>query len=289
MPARVIESDRESSPALGLRFLLSREWIIVNDVAVPIRPAPGAAGSMAHGSLRSSDQALIDRILVGPPGAYLVFFEPGSGMVRGVKDRWARKRGDSWVDFPSPTWRGREAARFLAGWIDASLGGVVPGNAGAWVFPVVLFTGASRVKALDCSAPVFRTRIDLMMHVRRGGQRSVLGPDAVNRLARALAGDAPLSPPEYTAAALGRTLAPRPLPPTTDPLVRVCKWRDHLLVRVTGTREQAESIRLAHLARGDRPTPLRRDRHAAGTWYFHVRPLGGPSGEGQAGPRGRCG
>lgn len=230
----------EDSAFLHFWLFLPNSWVVVNDAV--LEPEP-------------DEFAQIDHVLIGPPGIFLVETKAWEGAFLGYKDVWKRKEGNSWVRCESPTKQNLRHKQLFAEWLkgfnkEANLD--LPENMGECVFPVVLFNRCRWFKAEDCSMPVFRGGAELVGYLRRcAKEKTILSPDQVNVVARALADARPL----------GMQFGVERMEKVKTKIGKEC-------VRILGPEEKAELVRGMYAARGRTVSRLFSDRREAGWWCF---------------------
>jgi hypothetical protein len=227
----------EDAAAMRFWLLLSRDWILINDVV--LEPEP-------------EEFVQIDHVLVGPPGIYLVETKAWEGALLGYRDRWKRKQGNSWVPCESPTRQNARHARLFPKWLKAAR---IPLSSPpeALVFPVVLFTRCRWLKAEQCSVPVFDSGTALALWLRRQGKNRMLSPEQVDAVARAVVEARPWE--------AGRSVGE---------VTRGRTRQGRKYVKVRGTREEAEAVRREYADRGYAVSELAADKFEAGSWFFYL-------------------
>jgi len=229
----------EDSAFLRFWLFLPNSWIVVNDAVLE----PG-----------SDEFAQIDHVLIGPPGIFLVETKAWEEAFLGYKDVWKRKEGNSWVRCESLTKQNLCHKRLFAEWLkgvkEANLD--LPGNTGEYVFPVILFNRCRWLKAESCSMLVFRGGAELVRYLRRcAKEKTILSPNQVNVVARALADTKPLC-----------------MQFGVECMEKVKTKTGKECVRVLGPEKKAELVRGMYAARGRTVSRLFSDRREAGWWCF---------------------
>ncbi len=140
----------ELNVGIHLRLVLSKEWILMNDVVVEPEPEVFAK---------------TDHIAIEPPGMFVIETKAWDGAFTGYKDRWKRKEGNKWVSCHSPTKQNFRHVNLLRKWLEQTGMFNLSFPAEQWIKPVVVFTRASWLKTTDCSMPVLEGALGLALNI----------------------------------------------------------------------------------------------------------------------------
>jgi hypothetical protein len=267
----------EDRAGFSLWLWLSKQWVLVNDVVLEPKP---------------DEFIQIDHVLVGPLGVFLIETKAWEGAFTAYKDNWKRKEGSRWVPCDSPTKQNVRHLRLFRVWLEdvlPDLKSVLPQDG---ITPLVLLLRAKWLRVKDCSMQVFQSTLDLHTYLRR--RPRLLTDDQVTLIADTLTRAKPLGR-QTTGATSGGPIPGKETPAKgADPLkvsvrVEAAAGSDAVeasqggpqvqtgltkegrrWVKVVGTREQADELHARYMARGQRPSPLQRDRFTQGAWFFYV-------------------
>lgn len=198
----------------------------------------------------------VDHIAIGQPGVFLIETKAWDGAFLGKGDRWSRKEGNHWVHCGSPTAQQIRHQRLVSKWLASRGYETIPLHA------VVVFTRAQWVRAEKCSLPVL-TLNELPGYLKKA-EGQALDSVQIRLLAQMFASAAPL-PRKESGNAPNKNLG---VEEVSGPEVKEgCNKSGVEYVRVVGTKEQAEAVRLDYERRGIRTTDLRSDRTA---FFFYI-------------------
>jgi hypothetical protein len=277
------DSDRgesgESQALLNFWLFLSKDWILINDVV--LEPEP-------------EEFIQVDHILIGPPGIYLIETKAWDGAFLGFRDNWKRKEGSGWVRCESPTRQNQRHRRLLKKWLQDNTDIPDPLIEQS-LFPIVLFTRAKWLKANECSMPVFESGLALSLYIRRQTKNTLLLGDQIQTIADHIISAGPLmtaqdvemppvtpgvAPSSSESAPKSERRAPTtPVPvsqpasqgPVSDVKVKTGRTRDgRCYVRVIGSKDEAEAVRMSYAKDGKTPGPLKADRFTGEAWFFYL-------------------
>jgi len=268
----------EDKAILGFWLLLTKEWVLINDVV--LEPEP-------------DEFIQLDHVLIGPPGMYLIETKAWDGAFSGYKDKWKRKQGNSWVFCKSPTGQNQRHARLFRKWlvnnlvnnIDASL----KDEAVKLVFPIVLFTRAKWLKVQECCMPVFESGLALSWHLRRQAKNVMLSSEQIEVIGKKIIIAESLAPlarkslvkssgTKGSWSKCNSLISEKISSVISSPeQVEIKQTKDgRKYVKVVGSKDEAERVRARYSAQGCRPLPVKSDRFTKGAWYFYLENL--PSG-----------
>lgn len=276
--------DGEFSAFFKLWLLLSKEWIILNDVV--LEP-------------EQDEFIQLDHLLIGPPGVFIIETKAWDGAFTGYKDNWKRKEGKGWNRCSSPTKQNKRHFNLFIKWLNSGAAGEIPSEPTSWVFPLVVFTKAKWLKVTECSMPVFDGGLKLSLYVRRKTGEQQLSLVQVDAIAEAVANAKPFSPDKpiekvpigevislnYMKAKLtdetAATKAEAAIAKGKEqkggeansipPKIERRQTKDgRRYVRVYGTEEEAEEVRLKIKQGGEKVGPLKSDRYNRGAWFFYL-------------------
>lgn len=168
--------DSELSAFLKLWLLLSKEWVIINDVV--LEPVP-------------DEFAQLDHLLIGPPGIFIIETKAWDGAFNGYRDNWKRKEGKGWIKCSSPTKQNMRHKELFIKWMVNKVKEYLPSEPNDWVFPLVVFTKAKWLKVKECSMQVFDSGLDLSLYVRRKTSERRLSEEQINAIANAVSNAKP--------------------------------------------------------------------------------------------------
>ncbi len=271
----------ELNVGIHLRLVLTKEWILMNDVVVEPEPEVFAQ---------------TDHIAIGPPGVFVIETKAWDGAFSGYKDRWKRKEGNKWVSCHSPTRQNLRHVKLIRKWLEQTGMFNLSFPPEEWIKPIVVFTRASWLKTTDCSMPVLDGALGLAFYLRK--QKEVcLNAEQIEKISLLLAypqlrnsqlaqqqtamfGEKQVTKVvkdeknNITIERISSAEAPDNNDANTEePEVKVetgrtKNGRDY--VRIYGNKVDAEAIRQKFLSEGQEPGQVNRDKYRQGIWYFYL-------------------
>lgn len=269
--------DGEVNVALTLRFGLSDEWVLMNDVIV--EPEPDVF-------------AQIDHVLIGPPGLFIIETKAWQGAFTGFYDKWKRREGNNWMPCDSPTKQNLRHVRLIRKWLDATGKIRIDLPPDQWVHAAVTFTNASWIKTDKCCMPIFDGALNLLGYLKK--QRAkLLNQEQIDSIVTLLAvpiiaktfinnevkvtfseedfqkfkeEQAKEAPPVKTC------IDESPVAPVdSTPLIEEGIGKNgKKYVRITGENQQAEGIRQKYIEEGKKVGNLNKDKFKKGIFYFYL-------------------
>lgn len=263
----------ELNVGLHLRFALSNEWVLMNDVT--LEPEPEVFSQTDH-------------VVIGPPGMFVIETKAWDGAFTGYKDRWKRKEGNKWVSCHSPTRQNLRHVKLIRQWFSQTGIFNVTFPTEQWIHPIVVFTRASWLKTTDCSMPVIDSALSLALHLRNQKER-YLDAEQIEKISMLLAypqlrnfKPGPVimvTPPEEVTSTINKDdtrdeqedgIARHVNNKQSDIKVETGRSRGGKdFVRVYGSKEDAEEIRKGYISGGKEPGPVNRDKYCKEVWYFY--------------------
>ncbi|MEM3434303.1 MAG: nuclease-related domain-containing protein [Candidatus Methanomethyliaceae archaeon] len=166
----------EARASWNFWLTLPSDWILINDVV--LEP-------------QRDEFIQVDHVLIGTAGVYLIETKAWEGAFLGRKDVWKRKSGATWVRCESPTRQNQSHWDLFGRWAKETV--KISLDSKEWLFPIVLFTRASWLRAENCSMPVYNDPSALALDLRRQSKNKVLTPEQVNAIAEAIVKAVPLA------------------------------------------------------------------------------------------------
>lgn len=239
----------EIKASTSLRVFLPSDCILINDVV--LEPEP-------------EEFIQVDHIILAPGGVFLVETKAWQGAVLCKKGVWMRKEGEAWVRVQSPLAQNLRHARLFRRWVYSAVPGLPDGD---WVKPVVVFTRASWLRVEDDTMPVYDGCLQMAWQIRKTASAAILEESDRERIAAAILEAKPFPVVQGQCTSLSI-----PADPSIDPAsVEEGQTREgRRYVRVRGTKQEAEGIRLRYATRGFRPGELKGDRYESGVWFFYL-------------------
>jgi len=275
----------ELNVGIHLRLVLSKEWILMNDVVVEPEPEVFAQ---------------TDHIAIGPAGVFVIETKAWDGAFTGYKDRWKRKEGNKWISCHSPTQQNLRHVKLIRKWLEQTGMFNLSFPAEEWIKPIVVFTRAAWLKTTDCSMPVLDGALDLAFYLRK--QKEVcLNAEQIEKISLLLAypqlRNSQLAQQETAtsgenqvtdvkkdeqnnitiekissaeALVIGKDKNNANIEKTKVKVEtgRTKNGRD--FVRVYGNKVDAEVVRQKYISEGQESGPVNRDKYRQGVWYFYL-------------------
>lgn len=250
----------ELDVGLRLRLVLSKEWILINDVVLEPRP---------------DEFCQTDHIVIGPPGVFVIETKAWEGAFHGHKDRWKRKQGNRWVSCHSPTKQNLRHARLIKEWLTDICRLELPESEG-WIKPLVVFTGAQWLKVNECSMPVFNGALELALYIRLQKERC-LTPQQIESICHVLCNPLMVKQKEQEKGILSDSSDKGEIQPeiqdtssTMEPQIETGRTKQGKdFVRISGCIADAENVWEQYRSEGKEPSTLKPDKYRESTWFFY--------------------
>lgn len=142
--------DGETDVSFFLWICLSRKAIIVNDVVLEV-----AKGEFIQ----------IDHLIFHQKGIFVIETKNWNGALICDKDIWRLKVGNTWQEVSSPSKQNQRHVRLLLKWFENNLPERLYKKIKDYVFPVVVFPRANWIKVKNCSMPVFKGKLSLLLYI----------------------------------------------------------------------------------------------------------------------------
>jgi len=264
-----------------LKFGLSDDWVLMNDVIVEPEPEVFAQ---------------TDHILIGSAGLFIIETKAWQGSFTGFKDKWKRREGNKWVDCDSPTKQNYRHVKLIRKWLDGTGLVKVELPAKEWIHAAVIFTNSSWLKTDGCCMPVFEGTSKFISYLKEHKERK-LSPEQIEKITVLL--ESPvvakyfinkqkdISKVEVACSkeqgrqvpeGLSRkeikqdnTIQDKQASNVVPSNIEEGKSKNgKSFIRVTGTYEQAKEVREKYLKDGKNPGDVNKDRYKVGVFYFYI-------------------